>query len=257
MNHALLEKMRNAYEYPPAKILSAPPPPKLLLAGHPYTVHDPFDYGWPRSKGASTSWDLDDYHKRLLNSGDTDDRFLGVVSVVYWGYRARSSGSKTGNAEERARWMILGRSDKRKGHLAPTDRHFVSEQVAKAKSCLAESKDPLKKAIQELTKIKFISLSFASKLLAFMDPTHCAVLDSVVRKALQHSTDPTLNSIRESAIGFQKWCDHCQTIASDLNALPSTWTDWDSRTHEWRAVDVERAVFKYVTLPRDPADVLS
>ncbi len=256
MNHALLEKMRNAYEYPPAKILSAPSAPKLLLAGHPYTVHDPFEHGWPKSKGDSTSWDLDDYHNRLLNSGEIDERFLGVLSVVYWGYRARSSGGANGYAEDRARWMLEGKGSGTR-RKQPSEPRSVSSQVAQARKCLEDSSDGLQNAIQEIMEIAFIGFSFASKILTFMEPRRCAVLDSVLLNALQWSDDSTLKSISDTPDGYATWCRFCQEKADELNALGSKWRDWDAHDYAWRAVDVERAVFAYMGRPRNPADLFA
>jgi len=256
MNRKLLECMRAAYQYPPARLVVSPRPTKLSLAGRNYAVDDPFAAGWPNNEATLSSWELDDYHHGLLNSDTPHERFLGVVSCVYWGNIASSNGTPTGFAQARAQWMLNGKTYQN-GKTKPSGTpEFVSTRVEAAKSVLALHPASLPDAVREIMKIPFLGLSFASKVLAFMDPLRCAVLDSVVLEALRKSADPKLNSIRATPAGFAKWCLICRDTAATLKAAGSKWIDWDGTPYEWRAVDVERAVFAFVTCTPDPADVL-
>jgi len=85
---------------------------------------------------------------------------------------------------------------------------------------------------------------------AFMKPTQCGVIDSVIAAnrpefgfAVNHGgfVKPTLaNKDR-----YQAYCERLVTEARELNTMGPAykWQDRDRTQHEWRAVDVERALY--------------
>jgi hypothetical protein len=108
-------------------------------------------------------------------------------------------------------------------------------------------------ALRSIPAVRFIGPSFASKIVAFIDPQHCGVLDNVIARRLRASVDSHLNSIRMNGVGYAAWCNICSASASRLNAAGALWTDWDGALHSWRAIDVERVAFAYTG---DPAPII-
>lgn len=251
LNQSLLEHRRAAYRYPPARVRRHPSPPNPLLAGHPYTAEDPCASVWLASPASLPSRHLDAFHHGLLHAASPQNQFDGVLSIVYWGHFAKRTGVPNPYALSRTRWLLVGKRGRHRRSVA-----FVSRRVREARNRLAESPPNLRRAIDALDEIAFIGLSFASKILAFMDPERCAVLDAVILRRLHHSTDAGLRAITKDAAGFEAWCLRCQDAAAILNARSSTWIDWDGTPQRWRAVDVERAVFHHAALKRDPAELL-
>jgi hypothetical protein len=251
VNRALCEQKRTDYGYPPARLRRVAGTSNAALAGHPYLNDDPIAMGWPTNPASFPSKHIDAYHQRLLHSASPQDQFDGVLSIVYWGHFAKRTGAPNPYALSRTRWMLEGKRGRHRRTVA-----FVSKRVRTARSCLAASSPPLRAAVDALDEIAFIGLSFASKILAFMDPERCAVLDAVVLRRLHDSNDPGLQAITKDAAGFETWCLRCQEAATALNAQGSTWTDWDGKPQRWRAVDVERAVFRHAAQGLDPADLL-
>src|SRR5690606_242373 len=107
----------------------------------------------------------------------------------------------------------------------------------------------------EVREIKFIAMSFATKLMAFMNPMIAAVYDDVISKRLSTQVDPSLSTLHVptlatstkeralQAIAYEGWCRWCRDKAVELNSAQKKWRDWDASTHAWRALDVERAFF--------------
>lgn len=251
MDPALAERRRRLYRYPPAKLNPRADRPRPPLPGRHYDVVDPLDAGWPADRGAFTSRALDAHHHRLLHSDTGIDRFDGVISVVFWGHFADRRGQRTGIAPARARWVFVGKNGSPRNGI-----HFISRRVADARAYLQSNPPQLLAALQALDDIDYIGLSFASKILAFMDPARCAVLDSVILEALSESKSAHLRAITGDPVGFERWCTRCRRVAESLNRQGSRWADWDGERQRWRAVDVERAVFHHAAVKADPADLL-
>jgi hypothetical protein len=104
-------------------------------------------------------------------------------------------------------------------------------------------------------KVQFLGMSFASKLLMFMNPTAAVVYDSVIARYLQAGSfgslgwlanDPKSQNRRAQSGVYNNWCAYCIDTANEMNRHGSEWIDWDGSRQVWRAVDVERAVFALV-----------
>ena len=201
LNQGLLEQRRAAYRYPPACVRRHPSPPTPLLPKYPYTVDDPQSSGWSTTPALLPSVRLDAYHHGLLHSACPQDQFDGVLSIVYWGHFAKRTGAHNPYALSRTRWLLKGKRGRRRRTVA-----FVSRRVTEARNCLAASPPNLRRAIEALDEIAFIGPSFASKILAFMDPQRCAVLDAVILHQLHCSADADLRAITKDAAGFEAWC---------------------------------------------------
>jgi hypothetical protein len=111
-------------------------------------------------------------------------------------------------------------------------------------------------ALLEAQQIKYLQMSFASKLLTFMDPNVAAVYDAIISLRLEKDPDPELRKLFVStkmptsknakvsqATAYAAWCRWCAKKASDMNAQGTKWLDWNGTANRWRAVDIERAFF--------------
>jgi hypothetical protein len=228
-------RLRNAYAYPPARLVRTYQHSTALTAtwnGREYLRQDPAG-GWLHAGVGYSSMKLDTYHKDLLTSGHTDANVDGLISVIYWGYFAG--------------WVFTGKL----GGATPTTAQGIAIAVAAARGYLAAS--DFASAISAIQSIAYIGWSFASKVVAFLDPEHCGVLDSVVAGKLSNSTHSALTNIGVGAQGFDQWCRVCVSAAQTLNVNGAKWTDWDGAQHAWRAIDVERVVF---ACPVDPGSVI-
>jgi hypothetical protein len=113
-------------------------------------------------------------------------------------------------------------------------------------------------ALLSANGMKFWGFSFASKLVMFLDSGNAVVYDSVIWDRLRIDPDPALRKMAEvpvkdytqsqrtrKAIGeqYEQWCRWCSNKARVFNELGVQWRVWDGKSHDWRAVDVERAYF--------------
>jgi len=87
-------------------------------------------------------------------------------------------------------------------------------------------------AIRCMSQLRQMGVSYQSKHLMFLDPIHCATLDSIVR----------VLGYEESQEGYQRWCDHCARVAFAL-AEKQVANPRRASLPEWRAIDVDSAVF--------------
>ncbi len=249
MNLTQLKKSREAYAYPPARLLynkALSPDALIAWGGRRYEPIFPPPSKWrtPAGKVPWSSLSLDKYHRRLLRSSVQQDRADGVLSSIYGGFYATRYGVPTGYSRARVSWLVNG-----KGGGPGNTVAFLSRAIKNAVPAL-QSKD-IQGALDSVLTIRYIGLSFASKLLMFMAPSQCVVLDRVIATRLRSSKDVGLRAIRISDSGFVTWCEICRLAAVVANKAGSYWTDWDKAKCKWRAVDVERAVFGYSGDPID------
>jgi hypothetical protein len=197
-----------------------------------------------------SSKELDDFHNALLCSEDKADLMHGLLSVVFWGFASGSDGRvNPGRALSRSKAFVMGR--KKAPSQAPEAilSHLRNSREALHCSRIAE-------ALLEAMKIKFVQMSFASKLLTFMNPKMAAVYDQVISKRLESQSDAELRSLfvftglptgnrgkNAQAKTYEQWCFWCSEKAASLNNFGITWIDWNGSENTWRAVDVERAFF--------------
>lgn len=92
------------------------------------------------------------------------------------------------------------------------------------------SNDP-RGAIEAVTSIKCLAVSFGSKHLKFIAPDHAVVLDSVISERLGYPRD---------ARGYADFLKDCFSIRDMLNSasIPAT-----PKRPTWRVSDVEMAIF--------------
>ncbi|MDD5395562.1 MAG: hypothetical protein PHE17_21270 [Thiothrix sp.] len=191
---------------------------------------------------------LDKFHNKLLNSHSDQDLLHGLISVVYWGYVSGRDGvSRQGRAKGKAMQLCRGRKNS-----IPQPREEILKLLRSVQQSVRE--DDLSQALLSAMQIKFLGMSFASKVIAFMTPEKAGVYDSVISECLQSraecsdlyvSTNYTRSKARRlhQAETYARWCAFCCHQAQDLNHQGLNWHDWDGKPHRWRAIDVERAFF--------------
>jgi len=238
-------RSRNLYSYIPAKLTKSENSSESFVWG---TLR--VSPQGPKSKDRSTwgsSLQLDSYHQQLLLANSDEDLLLGFSSVVFWGYASGTDGIVR---PARAMGKVRVFRDGRAGQAA-NSMDFILTRLKYARDFAKDSK--FCEALLELMEIKHIGMSFASKLIMFMNPNSAAVYDSVIAERLSKtdkldamyistSGSSAKHKIKQSDI-YGRWCEFCTTSASKLNESGLQWTDWNADLNRFRAVDVERAFF--------------
>lgn len=255
MNHNELKLAREKYGYVPAKLTAetSEKVPDIIWDNIRVSAFLPCsasDWRNPEVRKNYSSVELDEFHNSLLRSKEEDEILHGLLSVVYWGYASGTNGLFHSNLS----LIRANRHPRGNKRHPPQEKREIVELLLKTQKFALENnfKDALLCAMQ----IKFIRMAFASKLVAFMNPTSAAVYDSVINARLAMSEDmemqklavsipatPTKNGQLKQAEAYTKWCKWCENKAEELNQKEIKWRDWNTKEYAWRAVDVERAFF--------------
>ncbi len=190
---------------------------------------------------------------KLLNGNSDEDLLHGLASTVFWGYASGADG----------RFHVARAVAKTKA-LAKGYRNVPAQHRSDILRCLRTARDRMKagnteEALLKAMGIKFLGMSFASKVLMFMDPSKTAVYDSIIGKRLSNGSNKTLRDMavstslstnrKKQAKAYARWCAYCVEEAAKMNQVGKRWKDWDNSEQAWRAVDVERAFFAGFSLP--------
>jgi hypothetical protein len=242
-----LASNRSAYGYVPARLVKVEQDDCAIAWGDLKLVAclpNPQDWMAARNRSNYSSLQLDHFHYALLN-GTAEDRLHGLCSVVFWGFISGTNGRININrAIERTLWLVRGRKK-----AVPQSVVQISRHLDQAARFLCDGS--VGEALLEILQIKFLGLSFASKVLMFMDPSRAVVYDDVIASNLEKESDLELRKIaidvrgtqKAKAYAYSQWCGYCVEVAGRLNESGTHWTDWNGATEAWRAVDVERALF--------------
>jgi hypothetical protein len=249
-----LKSARESYAYIPARLIpvSDGGSAKLTWKSLKLDMDVPHDWamGGPEIRQKYSSLKLDMFHHGLLNSERDDELMHGLLSVVFWGFASGTNGRVHAMfALSKSRVILYGRKN-----VSPQKAEQIIEHLRKARELLRTSR--IADALQEAQEMNFLGMSFASKVLTFMNPNIAAVYDAVISDRLKtHSSSdlkslfvPTKRTISKKGrmyqgITYERWCQWCLKKAEALNASRIKWTDWDKDECNWRAVDVERAFF--------------
>lgn len=248
INKESLVRARSNYAHVPARLLLHEGAGGTRLWGRTVKAAMPSQDEWtsnPKPRCYS-SWTLDDYHRVLLNSDDGGELLLGLASTVFWGY---ASGTDGVLRPDQAMAKVATLADGNDNGVIQ-DRSVIVSLLKITRDHLRHSQTGA--ALKAAMQIKFLGMSFASKVVTFMSPTTHAVYDDVVYSRLRNGEIPefqlaaidpaTTANVQRKAEAYEGWCAHCCTVAGLMNERHADmWTDWDGRRHSWRAVDVERA----------------
>lgn len=237
-----LQIARDQYDYPWAAV-TAGPGPIALASG----ISGQFD----DRPTAVTDLPLDDHHHRLLNSPRDADIRQGCGSVIYWGFRTYSDQF----AQRRARLFF--------SHVTATASHVAGLVRRAGSHCFSGDWGLSLKRIGQLPQLS--QLPFASKVIAFLAPVDAGVYDNRINRFIITSglDVPMLGrqavavnqrgSMVYAAVAgaanqeiYQRWCERLQGLRDSLNALGLSyqWTCPAGSKQNWRAIDVERALFR-------------
>lgn len=201
-------------------------------------VDHPFELGAPEG---ITGYDFEEHIRKSLTSDDPDEQYVGIISVVYWGY------ANTGYRATRVQrlWDARGRRKEVGALLTKAGNRASEERLGKALACM--------KGAPQLGRTPF-----ASKVVAFLNPVMAGVYDNKINDymgATQRGPDylrdwlsPHVSSFHHRIQGvgsptsqgcYQAWCSFLQQTATELNLSGLKWAG----SEKWRAIDVERALF--------------
>ena len=232
MIHQDIAAARNIYSYIPAKfVVWENENPDLAWSDLRLKISIPTssrnDWINPDIRRQFSSIELDGCHKELLSSDRPNDRLHGLLSVVFWGYASGSDGIiRPSRALGKARIIIDGHRRSR-----PQDQDEIQLHLIKTLE-LVKGED-FHGALLSAMKIKFLGMSFSSKIIAFMAPEKAVVYDSVIASILKEynsvlHVDPSENGNRHTqAKIYADWCDDCRKKSEELNQKKIQWTDWD------------------------------
>ncbi|WP_411379077.1 hypothetical protein [Pseudomonas sp. MPB26] len=202
----------------------------------------------------STSSELDRYHHQLLRSTLDEQLLLGYLSVLYWGHYATSKGntnraralSKVQTAINGSSFLRLGEIRRRRGlvDFAPDEAVRLLREAAS----LVDS-GQYGEAVRNLCSLPQLQFAFASKIVAFLAPIKCGVIDSVISRKYPifgfKLNGKYVSTSTENFQHYQTYCSMLSARAELLNELgpKAHWADRDGQTYPWRALDVERSLY--------------
>jgi hypothetical protein len=189
-----LKSAREKYRYVPARLVrSVDASSNAALAWKSLRLVTDVPSNWRNADDTTrakySSFELDEFHRKLLNSDKDEDLMHGLLSVVFWGF---ASGTQERITAERAlarcSALINGRQNAK-----PQSSEEIISHLERVRDLLDGSR--ISNALQEAMKIKFLGMSFASKVLAFMNPAIGAVYDDVISSRLMKSTESMLRNM--------------------------------------------------------------
>ena len=154
----------------------------------------------------------------------------GLANVLYWGY-ANSRGRRDYRVKE-------------------FQKHVTDDQLDRFAEIAARTPPPGPARIKKIGLPQFSGMSFISKIMMFLDPAGCPVLDMKIAEAFSQSSgfppleglvfrkrsDTTIRVTKVNECVYGNWASWCGGIAEYVNASGSS-------CEGLRAVDVERALF--------------
>jgi hypothetical protein len=199
---------------------------------------------------------MEDHHRALLRSPDDATAVFGYLSVIYWGHYSGQDGVVRG---PRSLGKVLlakdGMNRKRKGCIervrgvADIGVSTVGERIRQATSLVDEGH--FGDALKILSCMPQLNFAFASKVCAFLLPESCGVIDSVIaasyrRFGFEVDSGGYVRKNNTNATNYTSYCEFLSNEAQVLNlhGVAYMWRDLDGTLCPWRAVDVERALYR-------------
>ncbi len=195
-------------------------------------------FGYPADSFPEFTW-ITSLESRFewfrLNYGVEETAAINLVrEMIAWG------GSQNG---------VLEKFEDRLGEINLYD--LMSETI----SHLSSPKDAISRAL----KIPGMGLTYASKLLRFLDPDTYGALDSRICRALRTRVPeahiPAVNSDRTKVKAFEAFVDYLMHVREQLDKANVTRPDCRLTRGSgagWRAADIEMALFRWAELPNEP-----
>lgn len=203
----------------------------------------------------STTRDLEEHHYNLLRSANDKKAILGYLSVVYWGHYSGKNGIPRGSrALARVRLAHFGafrlRNGSRERINGVEDIGLAACAQLIGRAAIHVDAGRCGEALRTLCDLPGLQFAFASKVVAFLLPDRCGVIDSVIAEkcpGLGFVVDRNgyIRNNGRNANAYETYCATLVEKALALNALGEKfqWTDRDGKKYSWRAIDVERAIY--------------
>jgi hypothetical protein len=241
VSFAKLQNNRNNYAYP-----------AVALDGH---------FQQPTIRQFQSTMDMDDYIHNLLHSLNHDEKILGYLSVVFWGFYSGQDGvirrqralERVALARDGKKRVVRGSPQRMRG-IIDYGVDYIADLISEAIKYIQA--DSFSAALRTLNELPQLQIAFSSKVCAFLSPDKCGVIDSVI--AANHPQfgfevdrhGMVLNRTTNRNL-YSNYCAYLQEMAGQINnsQIPYLWIDRDGIYHQWRALDVERALYKYHRMP--------
>ena len=180
----------------------------------------------------------------LLFSENNYEVLTGYLSVIFWGFLGNSKNDSVNFGRAFAKVINTGYIRNANGKesrdcegVFNIEEKELKEIKAKIKTIISLVKQrKYNEAVKKAITLKGLGFSFATKLIMFIDPDNCGVLDSVIAQKLTHveilKTSGYITNSQENTEVYQKYCLWLQDTSKKIeeNLLK-------------RAVDVERYLF--------------
>jgi hypothetical protein len=200
---------------------------------------------------------VEDIISKYLNEEGLKGNLLAYLSIIFWGFTGSSSEGKV--TPERAfsrikKTGLLTNDSKMNNIKIITDNNLYSDYINHLiESVKTEVKNKqYDSAIAIATLLPQLGFSFASKLIMFIDPINCGVLDKVVSEkltsiSLEKTTTKTKNGIEQSYLkpsinNFLAYSEYCKWLQKIAPLIKD-----ENNESLTRAVDVERFIFSLKT----------
>lgn len=125
--------------------------------------------------------------------------------------------------------LVWGRGHRLARRLERVSGDEVS--AALAAGCRLATAGEVAKGVVRICELHGLGISFASKLLRFLEPTRAVILDSVIRSGIGYP---------ESSAGYTEFLSDCEAV---LDAVRGSALLPQSESHRLRVCDIEAAVF--------------
>lgn len=198
---------------------------------------------------------LDYYIHNLLRSNDPNQKIMGYLSVVFWGFYSGQAGVIT---EPRAlgkvdlalngRDRVVNSQEQRMRGIFDHGVQVIADYIDSAIFHIEH--DRYSEALAALNNLPQLKIAFSSKVCAFIDPRKCGVIDSVIVEKYPNFGFSTgdggivTDTVNNRAL-YNDYCHYLQNQSNKINHHPSDfrWQDRDGSLHNWRALDVERSMY--------------
>jgi hypothetical protein len=198
---------------------------------------------------------LDNYIHNLIVSPDQHEKILGYLSVIFWGFYSGQDGViRENRALGRVNLAYNGRDRVVRGNRqrirGVIDHGF--DVVTNHINCAIRfiEQDQYSDALMSLSNLPQLQVAFASKVCAFIDPNKCGVIDSVIASKYPSfgfaiNDDGIVTNTNANRQRYHDYCVCLQHMAEQVNQHINDfrWTDRDGQLYDWRALDVERAMY--------------
>ncbi|CAD6872395.1 hypothetical protein [Methylomonas fluvii] len=213
------------------------------------------NYRNPDVEYFNTTTAMDNHIHELLLSDNSQEKILGYLSVVFWGFYSGQDGAirqeralgKVALARDGRARAVNGQNQRMRG-VVDLGEAFVTARISEA--ILQIENNNYSGALRTLNELPQLQIAFSSKVCAFIDPDKCGVIDSVIAEnhpEFDFTTDDK-GIILNRAANRQRYTTYCMRLqenAEQINNLNPAylWTDRDGTQQQWRALDVERAMY--------------